>query len=127
MGMFGFVTNIFNNSNPIDQKASTDTGTYERGRYSRQSPPNEPGAYRWINNLTDVIEYIGETADLARRSREHERSSKPLSSETHSFEWKKANSGSTSDTRREHERKKIDQHKPALNKVRGGGGRKASR
>lgn len=127
MGMLGLITSILNKSQPVDQKEVNETGTYKRGRYSRQNPPNEPGAYRWINILTGVIEYAGETVDLARRTREHERSSKPLSSDTHHLEWKKANPGSTSATRREHERKKIDQHKPALNKVRGGGGRKASR
>lgn len=43
------------------------------------------------------------------------------------FEWKAADGRSTSNTRRDHEQKKIAQHKPALNKSKGGEGRKASK
>lgn len=44
-----------------------------------------------------------------------------------SFEWKEADGRSTSKTRREHEQKKIEQHKPPLNKSVGGEGRLASK
>ncbi|MGR5450980.1 hypothetical protein ACP3V3_14735 [Vibrio sp. PNB22_3_1] len=40
------------------------------------------------------------------------------------FLWKSAKSDSTSNERREHERQKIEQHKPQLNRSKGGEGRK---
>ena len=43
------------------------------------------------------------------------------------FEYKVADGRSTSKTRREHEKQKIEQHKPSLNKSKGGEGRKASK
>ncbi len=43
----------------------------------------------------------------------------------YTFEFKEADKRSTSNTRREHEQKKIAQHKPSLNKSKGGEGRPA--
>ena len=43
------------------------------------------------------------------------------------FEYKEADKRSTSKTRREHERNKIEHHKPSQNKSIGGEGRKASK
>lgn len=45
----------------------------------------------------------------------------------YTFEWKEADGRSTSKTRRSHEQKKIEQHKPILNKSIGGEGRIASK
>ncbi len=98
---------------------------YKPGRPSRQEPPNTEGEYRWVNKDTKDIDYIGETSDLDRRKAEHERSEKPVSSDTHHFEWQKADGRSTSNTRRDHEREKIKEHNPPLNQRAGGGGRKA--
>ena len=100
---------------------------FRRGRPSRQAPPNRPGIYRFRNKLTGEVDYIGEAADIARRIVIHIRSPKPVSLDTHYVEWKAADRRSTSRTRREHERVKINKHKPRLNKRGGGGGRKASR
>ena len=97
---------------------------YNSGRPSRQAPPNKPGEYRWINKKSNVIVYVGETNNLRRRMLEHERSEKPVSRETHYFEWKKADGRFSVDKRRQHEKDKICLHKPLLNKVAGGGGRK---
>ena len=102
-------------------------GIFRRGRPSRQAPPNKPGLYRFINRRTGEIDYIGETANLARRIVEHFRSSKPVSSKTHHAEWQLADGRSTSRTRRAHEHAKIKQHKPRQNKRAGGGGRRARR
>ena len=126
MGVLALVNNILHRGKSTQRQVTQNTGGYKPGRYSRKSPPPEPGAYRWVNIATGLIEYVGETANLERRSREHERSGKQVSSETHHYEWKKANPNSTSDTRRVHERKKIRQHKPTLNQRGGGGGRKAN-
>ena len=98
--------------------------TYKPGRPSTQKPPKAPGEYRWINKNTGNIDYIGETVNLHKRKLQHELSPKPVSSETHNFAWKKADGRSTSNTRREHEREKIDKHNPTLNERSGGGGRK---
>lgn len=100
---------------------------FPRGRPSRQAPPNRPGIYRFRNKLTGKIDYIGEAVDIARRIIEHLQSTKPVSLDTHYVEWKAADGRSTSRTRRIHEQKKIDQHKPRLNKRGGGGGRWARR
>ena len=83
--------------------------------------------YRFRNKLTGEVDYIGEAVDIARRIVTHLRSPKPVSRDTHYVEWKKADGRSTSRTRRIHERKKINQHKPRMNKRGGGGGRWARR
>lgn len=101
--------------------------TYRPGRPSKQEPPNAPGEYRWRNKDTGSVDYVGETNDLARRKCQHERSDKPVSSSTHDFEWKQADGRSTSNTRREHERDKIEKHNPPFNQRGGGGGRKAGK
>ncbi len=85
-------------------------------------PPKDPGEYR-IMDKDRNIKYIGETNNLERRRKEHRRTGKLQNEDV--FAWKTASKDSTSDTRREHERKKIKQHKPPLNKSRGGEGRKA--
>lgn len=73
--------------------------------------------------------YVGETNDLARRTSEHIRSGKLPSGEgcSSTIEYKVADGRSSSATRREHERQKIEQQKPPLNKSRGGEGRIAGK
>ena len=89
-----------------------------------QKPPYKPGEYR-IRDAGGAIVYIGETNNLARRAGEHIRGGK-LSTDR-SFEYKTADGRSTSNTRREHERQKIAQHLPSLNKSKGGEGRPAKK
>ncbi len=91
-----------------------------------RKPPAKPGEYR-IRNAGGELTYIGETNNLARRAGEHIRSGKLStgSSGAGSFEYKVADGRSTSNTRREHERQKIAEHQPVLNKSRGGEGRPA--
>ena len=100
---------------------------FPRGRPSRQAPPNRPGIYRFICKLTGRVDYIGEAVNIARRIIEHLQSTKPVSRDTHYVEWQAADGRSTSRTRREYERTKINKHKPRLNKRGGGGGRRARR
>lgn len=97
---------------------------YGAGRPSKKDPPHKPGEYRWRDKESGKVDYIGETGDLSRRMHQHEKSEKPVSRETHDFEWKQADSRFSVDKRRDHERDKIDQHKPDLNQRRGGAGRK---
>lgn len=91
-------------------------------------PPTQPGEYR-IRDVGGSIAYIGETNNLARRTREHIRSGKFSTDQTGagSIEYKVADRRSTSNTRREHERQKIAQHQPPLNKSKGGEGRPAKK
>lgn len=91
-----------------------------------QKPPAKPGEYR-ICNIDGSIVYIGETNNLARRTDEHIRNGKLSTDQVGRgfIEYKVADGRSTSNTRREHERQKIAQHKPPLNKSRGGEGRPA--
>ena len=126
MGLLGVFGQILMSYGPALVEETKTYHTYNRGRYSQQTPPKEPGAYRWINLATGLIDYIGETNNLARRAREHERCNSSISSKTHRLEWKQANPNSTTRERRRHESKKISQHNPALNKRNGGGGRVAS-
>jgi len=91
------------------------------GRPSTRPPPAAKGEYRIVNTETGEIGYIGQTNNLQRRKREHERS-RPELADTHRFEWKTAHETATSQDLKEHERKKIRQKKPPFNKRAGGGG-----
>ena len=100
---------------PTKYRPSTGEGT---------EPPHKPGEYR-IRDGNGSIQYIGETCDLDRRMNEHIKTGKLA--EGYSFEYQKADGRSSSATRREHERQKIEQHSPALNRSGGGEGRIAQR
>lgn len=95
---------------------------YRPGRPSRSDPPAVPGEYRIRDATTGKLYYVGETNDLARRRREHIRSGK-LDVTSRVFEWMEAIPTSTSQQRRDAERRHIDKHRPPGNKRRGGGGR----
>lgn len=92
------------------------------------APPSKEGEYR-IRNAKGTIVYIGETNNLKRRMNEHIRSGKlPCGEgENSTFEYQLADRRSSSSTRREHERQKIEQHSPALNRSGGGEGRIATK
>ena len=96
---------------------------YKPGRPSTKEPPCSAGEYRFINKNTKEIDYLGETNNLKRRMREHERSNKPISRDTHHFAWKEADGRFSAEKRRDHERRKIKEKKPPLNIRSGGGGR----
>lgn len=91
-----------------------------------QKPPARPGEYR-IRDGSGTITYVGETNDLARRTGEHIRSGKlPVGPGCRStIEYMVADGRSTSRTRREHEQRSIEKHRPPLNKSKGGEGRPA--
>lgn len=110
---------VYKPGRPIKYNPTTGAG---------QKPPSKPGEYR-IRNGSGNIMYVGETNDLARRTGEHIRSGKLPSGEgcSSTIEYKVADGRSSSATRREHERQKIEQHKPPLNKSRGGEGRIAGK
>ena len=95
---------------------------------SAQKPPAKPGEYR-IRDASGCLTYVGETNNLARRTGEHIRSGKLPTGQGASgtLEYKVADGRSTSRTRREHEQAKIEQHKPLLNKSKGGEGRPAGK
>jgi len=102
-------------------------GIYDRGRPKKvnydgtKGVPHQPGEYR-IRDEEQHIAYIGETNDLQRRAKEHQKSGK--FGEHSTFEFKVANE-SSSEGRREHERRSIKKHNPYLNKSIGGEGRPA--
>ena len=100
-------------------------GIFKPGRPSRKGPPDKPGIYYFRNKRTGNVDYVGESKSLKRRMAEH-LASGALALATHWFESKVADGRSTSRIRRKHERSKISQHKPRLNRRRGGGGRKAT-
>jgi excinuclease UvrABC nuclease subunit len=101
--------------------------TYKPGRPLKCEPPCVPGEYRFRNKRTGKIDYIGETRNLKRRKLEHDRSEKSISSSTHDFEYKLADGRSTSNSRRKHEKSKIEQYNPRYNERSGGAGRPVKR
>jgi excinuclease UvrABC nuclease subunit len=94
--------------------------THKNGK----KPPELPGEYR-IRSPKGQLLYIGETNNLARRIREHIRSGKiPMNTRNKYYvEYMVASKSSSSRSRREHEKQKIKQHRPKLNKSNGGEGR----
>ena len=106
---------IYKPGRPVKYTPYTGCGT---------KPPALPGEYR-IRGTDGGILYIGETDSLLRRMGEHIRSGKLTAGST--FEYQIADGRSTSSTRREHERAKIGQHQPPLNKSKGGEGRPAGK
>lgn len=106
---------IYKSGRPVKYKPAAEAGN---------KPPAEPGEYR-IRDAQGNILYIGETDNLARRTGEHLRSGKlPADG---AIEYKVADGRSTSRTRREHEKMKIAQHQPPLNRSKGGEGRPAGK
>ena len=109
---------IYKPGRPSKYNPSTDSG---------QKPPQKAGEYR-IRDTAGNIAYIEEACNLSRRMGEHIRSGKLATGQDGgTIEWKVADGRSTSRTRREHERQKIAQHAPPLNKSKGGEGRPAGK
>ena len=106
---------IYKQGRPMKYNPTTGAGI---------KPPAAPGEYR-LRNPQGSILYIWETDSLSRRMGEHLRSGKLPPNGT--FEYQVADGRSTSRTRREHERLKIAQHQPTLNRSGGGEGRPAGR
>ena len=108
-------------------------GIYKQGRPRKynpstkegKEPPHKAGEYR-VRDSSNRITYIGETCDLNRRMKEHTHSGKCKTGENaDTFEYKMADGRSTSNTRRLHEKQKIKEHNPLLNKSKGGEGRRS--
>ena len=85
-----------------------------------KEPPSEPGEYRI--RIESEIAYIGTSANMKNRMNAHVKSGK-IANESDTFEWKQADKRYSDQSRKEHEKKKITQHKPLLNKSSGGEGR----
>lgn len=104
---------------------------YKPGRPIEVSPfsssnirkvPAAKGEYRILNSKTKTPVYIGVTNNLARRMHEHIRSGK-LGGENTIFAYKTADGRASQSRINDHERAKINQHKPPLNRRAGGAGR----
>jgi|LSQX01.3.fsa_nt_gb excinuclease UvrABC nuclease subunit len=91
-----------------------------------EKPPAAAGEYR-IRDKEGKITYLGESNNLNRRSKDHEKTGKLPRDGQSTFEYKVADGRSTSRTRRVHEQEKIKQHNPTLNKSIGGEGRIAKK
>lgn len=106
-------------------------GIYKSGRPVEVSPlnfsntrrvPAAKGEYRILNSKTKTPVYIGVSNNLNRRMREHIKSGK-ISGENSIFAYKTADGRASQKRINDHERAKIEQHKPSLNKRAGGAGR----
>lgn len=104
---------------------------YKSGRPTEVSPldskntnkvPSAKGEYRILNSKTKTPVYIGVTKDLNRRMHEHIRSGK-IGGDNSIFAYKTADGRASQSRINDHERAKIEQHKPLLNKRAGGAGR----
>lgn len=104
---------------------------YKSGRPTEVHPldPNETrtipkakGEYRIINENTREVMYVGVSNNLNRRERQHERTGK-INSENCIFAYKLADGRASQRRINDHERAKIEQHNPPLNKRAGGAGR----
>lgn len=101
---------------------------YVPATHSGSIPPQKPGIYRIRNGCGQIL-YIGETCSLRRRIHEHIRSGKISTDpgDRYYVEFKIADRRSSSRSRRAHEKEKIRQHHPILNKSGGGEGRIAAK
>lgn len=110
---------IYKPGRPVKFNPTTKTG---------HVPPASPGEYR-IRDAGGGIRYIGESNNLHRRTFEHIRNGKlQVGGENAcTIEYKVADGRSTSYTRRIHEQQKIAQHRPPLNRSKGGEGRPAGK
>ncbi len=104
---------------------------YKSGRPTEISPldpsnkrrvPSVKGEYRILNSKTKMPVYIGVSNNLSRRMREHIKSGK-ISGDNSIFAYKTADGRASQSRINDHERAKINQHKPSLNKRAGGAGR----
>ena len=84
--------------------------------------PSAKGEYRIINSNTREVVYVGVSKDLNRRMHDHIRSGK-LSGDNSIFAYKQADGRASQARINDHERAKIEQHKPELNQRAGGAGR----
>ncbi len=104
---------------------------YKPGRPTEVHPldPNETrtvpkakGEYRIINGNTREVMYVGVSNNLNRRIREHKLTGK-INSENNVVAYKVADGRASQSRINDHERAKIEQHEPPLNKRAGGAGR----
>jgi hypothetical protein len=107
-----------------------EMGTYKRGRYTKVRPgekiPNKPGAERWVSKKTGKVVYQGESSNIGNRIAQQKRDKMPYIRGNYEAQYKVADGRSTSNTRRQHEKKKIAEHNPRFNKSSGGEGRRAN-
>ena len=104
-------------------------GAYRPGRYTNvkrgEKVPTKPGAERYVSKKTKKVVYQGETSNLRSRISKQKSDKMPYTRGNYQPQYKVADGRSTSNTRRKHEKAKIQQHRPKFNKKAGGGGRKA--
>ena len=102
---------------------------YRPGPYTNVKPgrkvPAKPGAERYISKKTKKVVYQGETSNLRSKISKQKSDKMPYTRGNYQAQYKVADGRSTSNTRRKHEKAKIQQHRPKFNKKAGGGGRKA--
>lgn len=95
---------------------------FGRGRPKRDlTPPDLPGRYGFRCKGDGGLAYIGQTDRLLTRLRAHLRSGR---FPEHTFEYQVAKEGATKAELCMSEVERIKKHRPALNRNRGGGGRR---
>ena len=125
---------------PESERGGTGSGSpYGRGRPRRwvkgrtKLPPGTAGEYRIVSKETGNVEYVGESGDLEHRLNQHTRRTSRRSATDksglydpakHEIFFQVAKPGTSTETRRAHEKRKIAEHEPSWNRDRGGSGRK---
>lgn len=108
-----------------DKKGGSRKGIYKRGRPRKGDPPKDAsGLYRMREGKES---YFGKGMPMSSRIAAHRRDGK--FGEDSETEYQVAHQGDLSNEEFEkaildHEDRKIEQHKPSLNKRSGGGGRR---
>lgn len=103
-------------------KSGRPTEVHPLNSGNTRKVPNSKGEYRILHSKTKAPVYIGVSNNLNRRMHEHIRSGK-LGGENTIFAYKTADGRASQSRINDHERAKIDQHKPFLNQRAGGAGR----
>lgn len=98
--------------------------SFGRGRPRRGKPNAVPGTYRYVNKRTGKVDYVGQSDNLRRRYQQHLRGDQPaFDPHTHHFDWQAQISGGTEERLQKEKDQYLD-HKPPMNRRKGGGGRK---
>lgn len=128
MNLLKSAANVFGkvfSENTIQQQSSKFALNKGRMRTAKEinQLPNRPGIYRFVNQVTGTVDYVGQTNNIKRRINEHKRSGH-FNSVIHKVVYGIAKADATRDALCFTEKQHIKKHRPLKNKTKGGNGRR---